>query len=106
MPTPKTDAEYRVSEPTVQQRQLQNPPQNQASASIWLGASRAAGISQEEDPTSRMTLQEFLQAGVDKNGNSVPDPTTFTDSAEIHRGGSQAQDEADLADGAYYDDFD
>ncbi|OGM41021.1 hypothetical protein ABOM_010305 [Aspergillus bombycis] len=105
MPTSKTDADLRLPDPAAQQRGLQNTTQNQAATSRLQDTSRSAGEAQGEDMTSRMTLQELLQTRMDKDGNPVSDPVAFTDGAKMQES-SQALDEADLVDAAYYDDFD
>ncbi|KAE8141125.1 hypothetical protein BDV38DRAFT_238755 [Aspergillus pseudotamarii] len=100
MPTPTADPEFLLPDPTVQQRRLQNTTQNQTAASRLQDASRSAGESRKEDLTSGMTLQEFLQTTMDKDGNPVPDPNAFTDGAKMQKG-SRALDEADLVDAAW-----
>ncbi|GAB1203443.1 hypothetical protein APSETT445_002078 [Aspergillus pseudonomiae] len=102
MPTSKTDAEFHLSNPAVQP---QNATQNQAATSRLQDASRSAGEAQGADLTSRVTLQEFLQTRMDKDGNPVSNPVAFTDSAKM-QSSRDALDEADLVDAAYYDDFD
>ncbi|RAQ45243.1 hypothetical protein AFGD_010589 [Aspergillus flavus] len=105
MPTPTADSEFLLPDPTVQQRRLQNTTQDQAAASRLQDTSRSAGESREEDLTSRMTLQEFLQTGMDKTGKPVSDPVAFTDGAKMQQG-SRDLDEADVVAATWLDDFD